>query len=98
VAGQAAGIETHYQTGRGAIMDLYENFYFNFNILHKLTASREEMKSSSELSIKIKEWMMRTVPKSSDMENYCRDGIELFEEYHKAMSDNGLLSLPSRGR
>jgi hypothetical protein len=97
-ATHAAGIETHYQCGRGAIMEVYENFFFHFNILHKLTSGREEMKQSEKVSIKIQGWFREKMPDSSSMKDRCYEGINLFDEYHTALSSNGLLSLPSRGR
>lgn len=97
-ATHAAGMETNYQTGRGAIMEIYEMFYFNFNVLHKLTAGREEMESAKELSQTIRLWFRTEMPPSTGMTTRCYQGIDLFDAYHSALTRNGLLSLPARGR
>lgn len=99
VAGAAGSIETHYHNGRGVIGDLYEHFYFNFNILHKLTSHLEEMSGSRIIADKVRDWMRKPLPNGKkELQTHCYEGIELFEQYHTELSKNGLLALPQRGR
>lgn len=96
----AASIDTHYHTtGRGTIIDLYEDFYFQFNSLCKLTASLDEMKQSEETITKTETWFQKDMPQNQEeLKKHCFDGIQKFRDYAKSLGMNGLLALPVRGR
>lgn len=98
-AGYAASIKTHFQTGRGTIHDLYEDFYFNLAVLFELTSDLEEMTPSKEDIEKMAVWLAKE--KCTDDKNikeHCKEGMEVFKNYKISLSRNGLLSLPTRGR
>jgi hypothetical protein len=99
-AGYAASIKTHFQTGRGAINDLYEDFYFNVAILFELTSDLEEMMQSRKEIDAMQGWLNKTGDSisSKNISEHCLEGMARFKDYKIALSRNGLLSLPARGR
>jgi hypothetical protein len=95
-----ARIKTYNQTGRGAIIDLYEDFYFYISLLYELTSDLDEMKDASEAAKEMKGWLDINVKLVSekDFKEHCDAGMAAFQKYKVSLSKNGLLALPSRGR
>jgi hypothetical protein len=98
VIDEAASIETYYYDGIGVIIELSRAYYFKLNILYKLVSPLEEMKSSQKLSDEIRGWLREPRSKDAELKERLFRGIDLFEKYHTAISQNGLLALPQRGR
>lgn len=98
VIGESANIETYYYDGIGVIIELSSSFYFKLNILYKLVSPLEEMKSSASISTEIRAWLREPKCKDAALKERLFRGIDLFEKYHTAISQNGLLALPQRGR
>ncbi len=97
----AAGIRTYYMIRRGVIKDLYELFYFNFAILIELTEGLEQLSKDPDGIIKKAHgWLEGNGAGQSeaDIRKRCDDGLAVFTEFKKAMSERGLLALPSRGK
>lgn len=93
----SAAIRTHKQTGRGTIIDLFEQFHYNLGILVDITADLEEMTSNHEISDKIESWLEQD-QKRGDYLKFCEEGRCVFKEYKKALNNCGLIALPARGK
>lgn len=97
-AALSAGIRTHAQTGRGSILELYEQFHTNFGILFDITSDLEELKSDGKTIAETNEWLELPPPKQAEMEDRARCGREMFKRYKKTLNACGLIALPSRGK
>ncbi len=95
----AAGIRTYYMIRRGTIKDLYEQFYFNLAVLIELTEGLEELSKDQEAIDAAHEWLDGNGSGQSEVEikKRCDAGLAVFTKFKKAMSERGLLALPSRG-
>lgn len=98
-AGYTAAIKTHYQTGRGTIRDLYEDFYFNLAVLFELTADLGEMRTEQVVVETVERWLEKADIDigTREFKEHCFDGISAFKGYKRALSNCGLLSLPTGG-
>lgn len=96
----AGQIKSFYQLRIGTIKDLYEKFYLNFAVLVELTDCLEGMANESAAISAATDWLnLPKLPtKPDEIEARCSTGIEVFRKYKRALSNAGLLSLPSRGR
>lgn len=93
-----AGIRTHYQMGRGTIIDLYEKLHYYTGILVDLTEVLEEMKQSEDIIKRINAWLDLPGPNDRDMKDRCMEGLKLIKEYKIALVQSGLMALPVKGR
>lgn len=96
-AGYAGSIRTHYQTGRGTIQDLFEQFYFNLAVLFDLTSDLEGMSSSVVDCKELENWLGLPPLKSNDkeMKDRCEQGLKVFRNYKIALTKNGIITLPA---
>ena len=95
----AAGIRTYYIIRRGVIKDLYELFYFNFAVLIELTEGLSEMEKDKDIIGEVHDWLSSDGARSeSDIRKRCDAGLLIFAKFKSAMSNRGLLALPSKGR
>jgi hypothetical protein len=95
----AAGIRTYYIIRRGVIKDLYELFYFNFAVLIELTEGLSEMEKDKDVIEEVHNWLSSDGAQSeSDIRKRCDEGLLVFAKFKSAMSNRGLLALPTRGR
>lgn len=97
-AGLSAAIRTHRQTGRGAIINLFEEFHYNIGVLFDLTSDLEEMASEKEVVAKTSSWLDSIPPRDNELAKWCEDGRVVFRDYKKSLNNCGLIALPARGK
>jgi len=88
-----------YQTERGvSLLDLYESFYSSFTLLVMLTSDLPQMKQSNAAITNALKWIDQKTKMEKDeyVLSRCKGGITVFNEYKKVLSDQGVISLPSR--
>jgi hypothetical protein len=97
----ANDFEMWKQTDRGmTLIDLYERFYSNFNLLVMLTSVLQPLRQSQDQVKKARMWLNQKIQMNDDkrMETRFNFGVIAFMEYAQLVSDQGLISLPSSGR
>lgn len=95
----AAGIRTYYIIRRGVIKDLYELFYFNFAVLIELTEGLSEMEKDKDIIGEVHTWLSSDgAQNENEIRKRCDEGLKVFAKFKSAMSNRGLLALPTRGR
>jgi len=101
VADHSRRILTFRQTERGAsALELYENFFTEFSLLVILTSDLSQIKKSTSAISAAEAWLGETGINQNATDIYilqrCYDGVKAFMEYKKALSETGVLSMPSR--
>jgi hypothetical protein len=101
VADHSRRILTFRQTERGAsALELYENFFTEFSLLVILTSDLSQIKKSVSAVSAAEAWLGETGISQNATDTYilqrCYDGVKAFMEYKKALSETGVLSMPSR--
>lgn len=95
----ARNIQIYNQTERGvSVLDLYERFYSEFSLLVILTSDLPQMRNSKDSVEKTTAWV-KTKPKlETDQKLLARleEGFAAFMSYKKVLSEQGVISLPSR--
>jgi len=97
----ANDFEMWKQTDRGmTLIDVYERFYSNFNLLVMLTSVLQPLRQSQDQVKKARLWLHQKIQMNDDkrMETRFNFGVVAFMEYAQLVSDQGLISLPSSGR
>jgi hypothetical protein len=101
VSNHARRILTFRQTERGATaMELYENFFTEFSLLVILTSDLSQIKKSKSAVAAAEAWLGgEGIGQNSNdafILNRCYEGVKAFMEYKRALSETGVLSMPSR--
>jgi hypothetical protein len=101
VADHSRKILTFRQTARNAsALELYENFFADFSLLVILTSDLSQIKKSTSAVSAAEEWLGGDGIGQNANDTFilqrCYDGVEAFMEYKKALSETGVLSMPSR--
>jgi len=95
----ARNIQIYNQTERGvALIDLYERFFSEFSLLLILTSDLPQMRSSKEAVDKANIWIKEKPQRDNDSKMLARLelGFSVFMSYKKVLSEQGVISLPSR--
>jgi hypothetical protein len=96
---QAARIDTFNQTERGVtLLDLYELFFFEFDRLVILTGDLKHLRQSQDTVDKALSWIKEKPKLDTDSQIQARlkSGVIVFMSYKKVLSEQGVISLPSR--
>lgn len=100
VAIYARNIQTFKQTERGAtLINLYELFFADFALLVMLTSDLAQMLKDPEAVKKAVDWLkIHGVANMNDrqLEIRCNEGVGVFMDYKRALSKQGVISLPVR--
>jgi len=95
----ARNIQLYNQTERGiSLYDLYERFFSEFSLLLILTSDLPQMRSSKDSVEKATSWI-KVKPKidtDPKMLSRLEEGFSIFMGYKKVLSEQGVISLPSR--
>ena len=95
----ARNIQIYNQTERGvSLIDLYERFFSEFSLLAILTSDLPQMRNSKDAVEKATKWIEDKPNLNSDEKMLARlkDGFGVFMSYKKVLSEQGVISLPSR--
>lgn len=95
----ARNIQIYNQTERGvSLIDLYEKFFSEFSLLLILTSDLPQMRSSKEEVSKATTWIKEKQNLNGDKNMLARleSGFAVFMAYKKVLSEQGVISLPSR--
>lgn len=90
-------LHAHSISGKGVITDLYEEFQYHFYLLFELTSYLSMMEASTEIKTDVSKWF--ELPKVKklgiEIEDRCKEGVNLFRLYKIALGKNGILTLPT---
>ena len=95
----ARNIQIYNQTERGiSLIDLYERFFSEFSLLVILTSDLPQMRNSKESVEKATAWTKEKPKTDNDSKMLARleAGFDVFMAYKKVLSEQGVISLPSR--
>lgn len=95
----ARNIQIYNQTERGvSLLDLYEKFFSEFSLLLILTSDLPQMRSSKDAVDKALIWTKERTNINGDKNMLARleSGFSVFMAYKKVLSEQGVISLPSR--
>jgi hypothetical protein len=95
----ARNIQIYHQTARGvSVIDLYEKFFSEFSLLLILTSDLAQMRKSPEAVAKAMSWIQSKQNLEGDKNMLARlqSGFDVFMAYKKVLSEQGVISLPSR--
>jgi hypothetical protein len=95
----ARNIQIYNQTERGiSVFDLYERFFSEFSLLIILTSDLPQMRSSKEAVDKVLSWVKEKPNTEHEAKMLARldNGFAVFMAYKKVLSEQGVISLPSR--
>jgi hypothetical protein len=95
----ARNIQIYNQTERGiSVFDLYERFFSEFSLLIILTSDLPQMRSSKDAVERALSWVKIKPKLDTEPKMLARlaEGFEVFMAYKKVLSEQGVISLPSR--
>lgn len=94
----------YQQTDRSeTILDLFEGFYSEFDLLVMLTCNLQQLRKDKEQKqgtiAKAEGWLDDKIPPEDDSKIAARmtRGIAIFKNYTKMLYDEGVVSMPSGG-
>lgn len=97
----ASEFETYDEMERGmALLDLYEHFYRSFSRLLRYTGNLSQM-SKSQPDVEIAwSWIHKKESINDDkkLAVRLRNGVRIFDAYHKVLAAQGVIAPPQGGR
>jgi hypothetical protein len=81
------------------LLELYEGFYSEFDLLMILTCNLKELKGATPVIDSAKKWLKSRTPMENDKKVAARfiAGVDIFDIYTKALYDEGVIAMPSGG-
>lgn len=68
----------------------FRHFKGSFDYLYQISCNRSQLEHHTDLIYKVKQWLL--VKNTNIHNDYVELGIELFDEYQKAMIDNNMIT------
>lgn len=96
----ATAVMSYSQTERGqAPIDLFEQFHSSFYYLTILTSDLKQLSQNQEDVDRALSWLKDKIGKNSEDSMIMRkleEGIIIFRNYKKVLSEQGVVALPSK--
>ena len=83
------------------MLDLYDGFYSEFDLLVMLTCNLKQLRGDEpqKIIVDAKKWLNTKVPTEDDakLETRFKAGVDIFDTYTKILYDEGVIAMPTSG-